>query len=65
MILYFIAEKCLYTKKKQIEFYREEKIIGKKDSVKNTKRRAKILKNRKKYFKIEYTYSVLNIFMAY
>lgn len=51
MILYFIAEKCLYTKKKQIEFYREEKIIGKKDSVKNTKRRAKILKNRKKYLK--------------
>ena len=44
MILYFIAEKCLYTRKKQIEFYREEKIIGKKDSVKNTKRRAKILK---------------------
>ena len=29
MILYFIAEKYLYTKKKQIEFYREEKIIGK------------------------------------
>lgn len=51
MILHFIAEKCLYTKKKQIEFHREERIIGKKDSVKNTKRRAKILKNRKKYLK--------------
>ena len=51
MILGFIGEKCLYRKEKQIEFYRGERIIGKKDSVKNTKRRAKILKNRKKYLK--------------